>query len=124
MALIPKEAAEHFAAAFEAFVDAAALAAEQAGPESQGTPMFAAWRAHVLPLLQKQKGDVAEALRLFRAGDFQALVLAAEDKRGLAKDMDGFFLDFAGPGTAEELGRLRAAVVAAACEVCQSSGVS
>lgn len=117
--------ADRFASAFAAFVQEARNAVVDAAgnPELASTPQFEAWRGKVLPLLEQENAAVQEALAQFRAGDARPLLTQAEDKRGLAKDMDGYPLTFAGPDHAELLGNLRTAVVRSACQLCDAAGI-
>ena len=116
---------DRFAGAFAAFVKEAANALADAAqkPELAATPAFQGWRGKALPLLKRENDELHEAVEQFRAGDARALVAAAEDKRGLAKDMDGFPLTFAGEEHAQALEELRTAVVRSACRICEAAGI-
>jgi hypothetical protein len=116
---------DRFAGAFAAFVKEAANAVADAGqnPELAAAPAFQAWCGKVLPLLQHENEELQMAMMQFRAGDARALLAAAEDKRGLAKDMDGFPLTFAGEKHAQALAELRTAVVRSACRICEAAGI-
>jgi hypothetical protein len=122
---LPPALVDLFAKAFDAFVKEAADAVADAArnPEFAGTPAFRAWQSKALPLLEQENASLQEALRQFQAGDMRPLLAAAEDKRGLAKDMDGFPLTFAGPDHAQILGELRTAVVRAAWRLCEAAGI-
>jgi len=122
---VPPAQAERFARAFSAFVQEArnAVADAAANPELASTPQFAAWRGKVLPLLEQENAAVQAALAQFQAGDARPLLTQAEDKRGLAKDMDGYPLTFAGPEHAQALGELRTTVVRSACQICDAAGI-
>jgi|GEM_PF-2089800 len=122
---VTQEMVDRFAKAFAGFVKAAGDAvAEAAGkPELAGTSAFASWRGKVLPLLEQENASIEKAVEQYKAGDARAILVEAEDKRGLAKDMDGFPLTFAGEEHAEALGTLRTAVVRGACRLCAAAGI-
>lgn len=122
---VAQEMVDGFAKAFAAFVKAAAdaMAEARGKPELASTPAFAAWREKVLPLLAQEKASVERAVEQYKGGDTRAILVEAEDKRGLAKDMDGFPLTFAGAERAEALGALRTAVVRGACRLCAAAGI-
>lgn len=116
---------ERFAKTFSAFVKEArdAVADAARDPELARTPQFAAWRDKALPVLEHDNAAVESAMAKFQAGDVQPILVEAEDKRGLAKDMDGFPLTFAGADHAERLAELRTAVVRSACQLCAAAGI-
>ncbi len=116
---------ERFAKSFAAFVKEAEDAVSDAArdPELAGTPAYQAWRGKVLPLLQLENASLNSALAQFQTGDVRPVLVAAEDKRGLAKDMDGFPLTFAGADHAQVLGDLRTAVVRNASRLCAAAGI-
>ncbi len=116
---------DRFAGAFAAFVKEAANAVADAGqkPELAAAPAFQAWRGKALPLLQKENDELHAAVTQFRSGDARALLAAAEDKRGLAKDMDGFPLTFAGEEHAQALAELLTIIVRSACRICEAAGI-
>ena len=122
---VTQELVDRFAKAFAAFVKAVADAMTEARgkPELAGTPAFAAWREKVLPLLAQENASIEKAVEQYKAGEARAILAEAEDKRGLAKDMDGFPLTFAGAEHAETLGELRTAVVRGACRLCAAAGI-
>ncbi|MGB6133696.1 MAG: hypothetical protein WBG54_18085 [Acidobacteriaceae bacterium] len=116
---------DRFVRAFSAFVKEAgdAVADAASNPELASTPQFEAWRGKVLPLLEQDNAAVQRAVAQYQAGDVRGILAEAEDKRGLAKDMDGFPLTFAGPDHAQILGELRTAVVRSACQLCDAAGI-
>lgn len=117
--------ADRFAAAMKAFVDEVAAAVAFAGsrPELASAPAFRVWHNKVLPLLQQQEQATEAAIIQFRQGDAGPLLAIAADKRGLAKDLDGFPLEFAGPEHAVVLDRLETAVVSSAYRLCAAAGI-
>lgn len=122
---IPQMLADRFVAAMKAFVDevAAAVADAAAKPELASAPAFRVWHNKVLPLLQHQEQATEAAADQFRRGNAGPLLSTAADKRGLAKDLDGFPLDFAGPEHAVALDRLETAVVSSAYRLCVAAGI-
>ncbi len=122
---VTQEMVDRFAKAFAEFVKASrAAVAEAAGKaEFASTPAFEAWRGKVLPLLEQENSSIEKAVEQFKAGDARAILVEAEDKRGLAKDMDGYPLTFAGAEHAEILGAMRTAIVRGACRICAAAGI-
>jgi hypothetical protein len=122
---IPLVLVERFANAFNLFVlavrDAVAEAAQD--PNLAGSPALRSWQSKALPLLEKQNASVQSAAAAFAQGDQQSILALAEDKRGLAKDLDGFPLTFAGPEHARKLEFLETAVVTAAYQLCSAAGI-
>jgi hypothetical protein len=116
---------ERFAKSFAAFVKAAGDAVSEAAnnPELAAAPAYQSWKGKVLPLLLQENASLEAALAQFQAGDARPVLVSAEDKRGLAKDMDGFPLTFAGPDHAQILGDLRIAVVRSASRLCAAAGI-
>ncbi|HVT97298.1 MAG TPA: hypothetical protein VHE33_07295 [Acidobacteriaceae bacterium] len=122
---IPPALADRFMEAFDAFlasVTTAVTDAEQ-NPEQASTPDFRAWKNKVLPLLKRQNNEAQQAVEAFRKGDPAPLLAIAQEKRGLAKDLDAFPLTFAGPAHAETLDALETALVTAAYHLCAAAGV-
>ncbi|MGC2637447.1 MAG: hypothetical protein WA294_09735 [Acidobacteriaceae bacterium] len=122
---IPQMLADRFVAAFKAFVDevAAAVADAAARPELASAPAFRVWHNKVLPLLQQQEQATQAAAAQFRQGDAGPLLAIAADKRSLAKDLDGFPLDFAGSDHAAALDRLETSVVTTAFQLCAAAKI-
>jgi hypothetical protein len=122
---IPEALVTRFAEAVNAFVvvvrDTVAEAA--LNPEFADTPAFHSWQAKVLPLLEKQNASIQKAAALAATGELEPILVLAEDKRGLAKDLDGFPLTFAGPDHAAVLDQLETAVVTAAYQLCAAAGI-
>jgi hypothetical protein len=122
---IPQLFADRFAAAMKNFVAevAAAVADAAAQPDLAVAPAFRVWHSKVLPLLQQQEQATEAASARFRQGETGPLLAIAADKRGLAKDLDGFPLDFAGPDRAPALDRLETAVVSSAYHLCVAANI-
>ncbi|MFZ0663067.1 MAG: hypothetical protein WAM66_10280 [Acidobacteriaceae bacterium] len=67
--------------------------------------------------------SIRAAAAAFEQGDAQPILTQAEDKRGLAKDIEGFPLTFAGPEDAQKLEQLETAVVTVAYQICAAAGI-
>lgn len=117
--------AERFAKAMSAFVAAVQIAVAEAAqnPEYSSTPAFQSWKAKALPLLEAQNASIQNAAEISKKGDVQPILTLAEDKRGLAKDLEGFPLTFAGPDHATVLDQLETAVVMTAYNLCSAAGI-
>lgn len=122
---IPPPLVDRFEKAFAKFVEAVSNAVDDAAtkPELAATPSFRSWQSKALPLLQQQNVSLQAALALFQKGDLNPILTFAEDKRALAKDMDGFSLTFSGPDHAADLEALQTAVVMAAFNLCAAAGI-
>ena len=122
---IPLALVERFANAFNAFVLAVrdAVAAASREPGAAASPALRSWQSRALPLLEKQNASIQSAAAAFAQGNHQAILPLAEDKRGLAKDLDGFPLTFAGPEEGRKLEFLETAVVTAAYQLCSAAGI-
>lgn len=122
---IPALLVERFAKSMAAFVQSLAEALDQAAqrPELASAPAFRVWKGKAFPLLLKQNTSIQAAAQTFAQGDPRSIVALAEDKRGLAKDLDGFPLTFAGEGRVQELEALETAVVLAAYQLCAAAGM-
>jgi hypothetical protein len=116
---------ERFKNVFEAFVngvkDAIADAAQK--PGAAESVALHSWQVKALPLLEKGKVSIQAAVASFEQGDVRPILVQAEDKRGLAKDLDGFPLTFAGPEHAQKLDLLETGVVTAAYQICAVAGI-
>ena len=111
---------EQFAKAFADFVHAVAQAAREAAmnPALSTMPALLVWQTRVLPMLEEQNRVIQKGVALFQIGETQTIVRLAGEARGLAKQLDGFPLDFAGPKHAEVLDRLETSVVVTAYQIC------
>jgi len=116
---------ERFRKVFSAFVNAVKDAVSEASqkPEYSQTPAFRSWQSKALPLLEKSDAAIQAAAEAFAKGDAQPILAQAQDKQGLAKDLDGFPLTFAGPEHAQKLDMLETAVVVAAYQICAAAGI-
>lgn len=117
---------ERFRKMFSEFVNAVKEAVAEAPqkPELAQAPAFRSWQSKALPLLEKSDSAIQAAVEAFDKGDAQPILTQAEDKRGLAKDLEGFPLTFAGPEHAQKLDMLETAVVVAAYQICAAAGIS
>ena len=116
---------ESFAASFAAFVTEVANAvrdAEQA-QNIANAHSLQGWQKKALPLLQKHNAAIQAAAIAFQQGNAQPIMEYAERERGLAKDLDGFPLDFAGPEHQAKLEFLLTRVVTIAYQICSAAGI-
>jgi hypothetical protein len=122
---VTQPVAERFAQAFSAFVDAvwAAVNTGILNPAISNTPAFLAWQTQALPRLEKENVSIQNAMARFQIGETRTIQQLASEQRHLAKRLDGFSLDFAGPDRAQTLDRLETAVVRAAYQVCAAAGI-
>jgi hypothetical protein len=122
---IPQPVGERFAKTFDAFVAAVRAAVKEAAqkPEFAGAAAFCAWRDRALPLLEQENASIQSALAQFLVGQSGPIIRLARDAGGLAKNLDGFPLDFAGADHADILDQLETAVVVTAYQVCAAAGL-
>jgi hypothetical protein len=122
---VPQPVAERFVEAFTAFVDAVWAAVNMGilNPAVSSTPAFLAWQTQALPRLEKENVSIQNAMARFLIGETGTIQRIAAEQRHLAKHLDGFSLDFAGPDRAQNLDRLETAVVRAAHQVCAAAGI-
>jgi len=122
---VPPPLAERFSKAFAAFVDAvrAAVAEAAQDPLLGNTPALLTWQTQALPLLEKEDASIQNAMALFLVGEVRSILALASERRHLAKELDGFDLNFAGEDRAKTLDRLETAVVVAAYQLCAAAGV-
>lgn len=111
---IPSQAAERFAHTFEEFVTTLRTALALA-PEEH--PEVSRWQKKALPLLNRDLDRVNAATKSYKAGNDGPLVQAASSSLSLAKDLDGFSLNFAGEETGRQLEEKLRFVVMAAWQV-------
>lgn len=118
--VVPQYYAERFYKAFVAFVAAvrAAVADGASNPVYSSTPTCLLWQTQALPRLEAELAEVESAYKAFQSGETGTLVQVARGQLGLAKHLDGFPLEFAGPEHAAALDRLLTSVVLAAYPVC------
>ncbi len=122
---VPEYYAQRFAKAFEALVTEVRAAVEAGilNPAYSATPAFLMWQTEALPRLEQELTEVQNALARFLIGESSTIAQVAKDKLGLAKQLDGFSLDFAGPEHAKVLDQLETSVVLAAYPVCLAAGI-
>lgn len=122
---IPPALADRFTKVFAAFVDAVGDAVDEASlnPEFADTPQLQSWQRQALPLLQHQNASIQNAMALFLIGEERTILTLAKERLGLAKELDGLQLDFAGPDRAKTLDRLETDVVVAAYRLCAAAGI-
>jgi uncharacterized protein CbrC (UPF0167 family) len=116
--------AERFAKAFDAFVAEvrAAVAAGILDPTYSAAPGFLMWQTEALPRLERELAEIQKALALSQAGDTRGILQLARNQMGLAKHLDGFPIDFAGPDRAKKLDQLETSAVVAAYQLCAATG--
>jgi hypothetical protein len=110
-----------FAAFVKAVQEAVAEAVQK--PELAQSHALRSWQSKALPLLEKGDAAMRAAAAAFDQGNAQPILTQAEDKRGMAKDIEGFPLTFAGPEHAQKLEQLETAVVTAAYQICAAAGI-
>lgn len=122
---VPQPLAEQFAQAFAAYVAAVrdAISGGIANPAVSGQRGFLLWQTRALPRLEQENQNVQHAWALYLIGETGSIVEQANDKRHIAKQLDGYPADFAGAENAKTLDRLETAVVVAAYRVCAAAGV-
>jgi hypothetical protein len=116
---IPQATAERYLATLAKLVSIAREAVA-----SSGAQQSALWRHKVLPVLEGQLSAAQEAQAHFAIGNQQLLVDRARGSLSLARDMDGYSLNFAGESFAAKLEEQRRLVVFAAWQVCESAGAA
>lgn len=89
---------------------------------ARDSPPAAVWRQKLLPLLETRLFAAKTAVVHHAIGDENPLIAHALHSRFLARDMDGYPLDFAGEEFAAQLKEKQQLVVYAAWQVCQSAG--
>lgn len=114
---IPEATAERFVTTLTALVET--VQATIAGSDSA---QAALWRRKVLPLLEERLATAKTAAAHFAIGDEQPLLDAALPLRFLARDLDGYSMDFVGADAAQEYEKRRRLVVYAAWQVGQAAG--
>ena len=115
--VIPQPLADRYVAMLADLVSAAHQAIDS-GP----SPQAAVWRQKLMPLLETRLFAAKTAMTHLAIGDENPLLAHALQSRFLARDMDGYPLDFAGEEFAAQLKEKQQFVVYAAWQVCQSAG--
>ena len=114
---IPEATAQRFVTTLTALLESVRGAI--AGSDSAQAGV---WRRKVLPLLEGHLAAAKKAAAHFAIGDEQPLVDTALPLRFLARDLDGYSLDFAGADAARQYEERRRLVVYAAWQVGQAAG--
>jgi hypothetical protein len=122
---VPLMFAENFANAFAAFVGAVkdAVSAGILNPAFSSSPALLMWQTEALPRLEEENAAIQNGMARFLIGETRTLAKLAAAQRGLAKNLDGFPLDFAGVDKAPKLDQLETAVVVAASRLCAAAGI-
>jgi hypothetical protein len=119
--ILPQVIPQPFAERYLAVLTDLIFTAHQA-VEASKSPQANVWRQKLLPLLETRLFAAKTALAHHAIGDENPLLAHALQSRFLARDMDGYPLDFAGESFAEQLKEKQQLVVYAAWQVCQSAG--
>jgi len=124
-AAVPRPLVERYAKAFSDFVNEVTKAVQEAAmdPALSSAPALLMWQTDALPRLVQEDAAIQKAVALYQIGETGTIVTRAQETRGLAKRLDGFPLDFAGPKYAEALDRLETAAVVAAYQLRSAAGV-
>jgi hypothetical protein len=125
-ARIPASYVERFRAAYAAFVDEVRRAIDDAAaqPDPGAAEGLSMWRYRALPALQQRLAQIQSAVARYHIGDETPIVQSADDASGLAKNLDPFPMDFAGPDHKQALESLLRQVVLLAYPVCRAAGLS
>jgi len=115
--VIPQPLADHYIAMMNDLISTAHLAVE-----ARDSQQAAVWRRKLLPLLDTRLFAAKTALTHLAIGDENPLLAHALQSRFLARDMDGYPLDFAGDEFAAQLKEKQQLVVYAAWQICQAAG--
>ena len=124
-AAVPEELGKRFFKAFDAFVAAvrAAIASAVANPAYSSAPGFVIWQTNALPRLERDLAQIQDGYALFQIGETGTLSRLARNQLGIAKHLDGFSFDFAGPDRAQVLKQYEEAIVFAAFELSKAAEV-
>jgi hypothetical protein len=122
---IPASYVERFRAAYAAFVDEVRRAIDDAAeqPDHGTAEVLSMWRSRALPALEQRLALVQSAVARYHIGDEAPIVQCADDASGLAKNLDPFPMDFAGPDHKQALESLLRQVVLVAYPVCHAAGL-
>ena len=115
---IPQPLADRYIAAMADLISIAHQAIAAASHSTQAE----VWRQKLLPVLETRLFAAKTALVHHTIGDENPLLAHALQSRFLARDMDGYPLDFAGGEFAAQLKEKQQLVVFAAWQICQSAG--
>jgi hypothetical protein len=74
-------------------------------------------------VLEERLAGIKSAVARFHVGEAAPLVRSADDATGLAKSLDLFSFDFAGPEGKEALESLLTRVITTAYQVCNAAGL-
>jgi len=115
--VIPQPLADHYLATMTDLISTAHQAVD--GSTSAQANV---WSQKLLPVLETRLFAAKTALIHHSIGDENPLLAHALRSRFLARDMDGYPLDFAGEEFASQLKEKQQLVVFAAWQICQSAG--
>lgn len=122
---IPAALVVRFVQAFDDFLGCLKEAIEIASGKAAGVDSQAveAWKARALPVLERYGNEIHAASEAFGRGDPAPILKQADIQGGLAKNLDGYPLDFAGPEYEKKLDDLETLVVVVSYQVCQAAGL-
>ena len=122
---VSDELGQRFFKAFDAFVAAvrAAINSAVGNPAYSSAPGFVIWQTSALPRLERDLAQIQDGYALFQIGETGTLSRLARAQLGIAKQLDGFPFDFAGPDRAKVLEQFQEAIVFAAFELSKAQGV-
>jgi hypothetical protein len=115
---VSRQAADRFAFTFAEFV-AGLQGALALAPLHHDASR---WQQKALPLLKRDLSEVHSAMKSFESGNQEQLVQIASSALSLAKNLDGYPLDFAGEESGKELTEHLRFVVMAAWQVLSGAG--
>jgi hypothetical protein len=115
--IVPQVLADRYLATLAELVAVAHQAVD-----ARASSQSALWRQKLVPLLETRLFTARTALAHHTIGDENPLIAHALQSRFLARDMDGYPLDFAGEEFAVKLKEKQQFVVYAAWQVCQAAG--
>lgn len=122
---IPVAVVSRFVQAFDDFITClrAAIAEALADPATADSELLSRWQTRAFPVLERYQGEIHAAAEAFARGDAGPIVNQASYQEGLAKNLDIFLLDFAGPEYEKKLDDLETLVVLTSYRVCQAAGL-
>ena len=114
---IPQPLADRYVSAMSDLISVAHQAIA-----TTNSPQATLWRQKLVPVLESRLFAAKTALTRHTIGDENPLLAHALQSRFLARDMDGYSLNFAGEDFAVQLKEKQQLVVYAAWQICQSAG--
>ena len=115
--VIPQPLADRYITVLNELISVA-----QQAVASTNSSQASVWRQKLVPLLDSRLFAAKTAMFHLAIGDENPLLAHALQSRFLARDLDGYSLDFAGSEFAMQLKEKQQLVVYAAWQVCHSAG--